>query len=351
MELNSNSRVAFVCKGGPENGPFSALACRILSERLNKEGIKVSAIYASSGSIPTALLGCTGDFSKLCDVWANLTPEDIVGKMNKAKTTMRLLWGESILLNNPLRNLIRKNWDLEKIFSDEALPIKFPAVDLCGSEYVIFSNKNPKHKKWFSEGVLGSMGLVPFLPPQRIFNPEEAGLTYKGQKKENGLLLIDGGFMGNILLEEAIRDQFDVVFLIDIHGLKSTETDFNVNKSYHWAKLLRSGFHILSNTNDVRQFQLADRINEEIRIKKELIKVASQMPPEYAKYLDAVICRMDEDRLRLWDKNETQIYTVSNEEQSTLFNFASFKKHKETLQFLSAGYEAANRTLKEIGLD
>lgn len=347
-------RGVLVCKGGPENGPFSAMAARILTEELPAKGIDIVAIYACSGSTPTALLGCIGDYPKLCDIWANLTPEQVVGKKSKIRTTVRAIRGESILPNDALRDLIKKSWDLEKIFSQvpnfpEALPIKFPAVDISNGEYIIFSNKDQGHKKWFLEGVLGSMGVVPFLPPQRVFNPEEAGLIERSKAKHNGLLLIDGGFMGNMLLEEAMRDNFDIIFLIDIHGFKLVESRFDVTRKHHWGKLTRYGFHVITTTNDLRQFQMADRINEEIRIKNELLELAIQLSGESAQVLRGIIDRMNEGRLRLGDKTETKIYIVSNEKYATLFNFSDFTQHKETVRLLTAGYEAAYKRLEEIG--
>lgn len=359
QKLGRKLRAAFVLRGGPENGPFSAMVGRILSEELSNTDIDVKAIYASSGSVPTAILGCTGDWAKLCDIWANLNPEKIVGEVSKLKTMLRMVKSdlayavegepiyESFLDNTALRSLIAQNWDLKKIGSPEALDIKFPAVDLCSNEYITFSNRVSGHLKWFMEGVLGSMGLVPFLPPQRVFNPEEAGLIEKGKAKNNSLLLVDGGFMGNMLLEEAMRDWFDVIFLIDVHGLKITESNFDINKKYHWTKLLRTSFHALSSTNDLRQYQMDERINEEIRIKGRLEEFLKTLPVESASGLADIIKQMDDGRLRLGDKKETHIFLISNEVHSTLFNFANFTKHKETVQLLNAGYDAAYRFLEE----
>src|SRR3989338_2609816 len=348
IPLDPDARIVLVCRGGPENGPFSAMAARILFEKLNLYGFKVSAIYASSGSTPTALLGCTGELSKLCNIWANIKPEDIVGKVRKGRAIYRILRRESILTSKFLGDLIRRSWNLDRIFSSSALPIKFPAVDILSNEYIIFSNKNPGHKKWFDKGVLGSMGLVPFLPPQMVFDPEAAGLIESGKSILNALLLIDGGFKGNMLLEEAMRDQFDVIFLIDVHDLRPTSTDLSTR--YHWTSLLRTGLHILSNTNDVRQFQMADRINEEIRIKNELLKLIEQLPDYHAPILRSIISRMDEGRLRLGDKKEARIIIVSNPRYSTLFNFAKFTE-EEVITLLSAGEEASNKVLERLGLD
>ncbi len=380
--LSPKSRVALVCRGGPENGPFSATVARVIYETLGKYNINLSAIYASSGSTPTALLGCTGDFPTLCDTWENLTPLEVVGKTSKPKTILRVISKESILTSYALGDLIRRKWNLSKIFSTKAIDIKFPAVDFLSTEYIIFWNKNPKHQKWFDKGVLGSMGLVPFLQPQIIYDPEESELIEAGKariisNREEGiskailkgragpckaLLLIDGGYKGNMLLEEAMRDYFDFIFLIDIHGLKPTETDIEMR--YHWTNLVRGGLHILSNANDVRQYQITDRINEEIRIKKEdeeileeLFEITKRMPKECGQMIQPVIdrlsgniTRMNEGRLRLGDKNETRICLVSNEKYSTLFNFAKFDK-KEVSELMNAGREAAKITLAELGFN
>ena len=345
--FDKNARIALVCKGGPENGPYSSLAARTITEILEKNGSKISGIYACSGSTPTALLGCVGEYPKLCDTWANLKPIDVVGKVHKIRTVMRILRKESVFESHALGELLRKNWDLDKIFSSEALPIKFPAVDIYSSEYVIFSNKNEKHKKWFLEGVLGSMALVPFLQPQTILDPVESELIEPERVVGNKLLLVDGGFMGNLLVEEAMRDGYDLIFLIDIHGLNPSK--MGLDEKYHWTNLTRSSLHVLTNTNDVRQYQMTDRINEEIRIKDELKALLELLPQEHAPILRATINRMNSGRLRLGDKNETQIVVVSNKKHASLFNFAKFTR-KDVLKLMNAGYDASVTALDRLGL-
>lgn len=356
-------RIAIVCRGGPENGPFSAMAARVITEVLARYGLKVSAIYTCSGSAATSLMGCIGEYKKLCDIWVNVTPEKITGKTRKAEVIYRIISRESFFKSAALRELIVKNWDLDRIFSSEAILAKFPAVDALTAEYIIFSNKNPKHKKWFDKGVLGSKALIPFLPPQIIENPEDAELIEAGKSKTidqtarlvkprrkpfKAMLLIDGGYKGNMLLEEAQRDGFNVIFLIDLHGLKPTETDLGMK--LHWSSLIRIGQHILSNTNDNRQFQISDRINEEIVIKEKLIELTWKLQLEQADELRAIVSQMDEGRLRLGDKTKTQIYMVSNEEYSTLFNFAKFDR-QEVLDLMTYGREAAIKTLQKLGFD
>lgn len=347
MELNPNSRIAFVCPGGPENGPFSAAAASVIYEALVKRGLKLSGIYVCSGSVSTALLGCTGEFNKLCTLWANITPEDIVGKINKAMTAYRTIRKESLFRSDALGNFISQNWDLDAIFSSEAVPIKIPALDLLTGELILFSNKNPKHRPWFLEGVLGSKALIPFLNPQFVYDPESAELIGQGKSRQNALLLVDGGYKANMLLEEAVRDRFDLIFLIDIHGLVPTETD--LNEKYFWPNLSRSAVHSLSSTNSMRQFQMVDRINEEIAVKKEIEKLRDMVIPEQRMLVQEIIDRMNNGRLRLGDKDNADIQMVSNQDKSTLFNFVKFQQ-QDVINLLEAGVEAGQEVLKSIGL-
>lgn len=345
MELNSNSRIAFVCRGGPENGPFSAAAAAIIYEELVRHGLKLSGIYVCSGSAATALLGCTGEFDRLCTLWANITPQDIVGKVWKIQTMYRAIRKESLFRSDALGKFIRKNWDLDAIFSPDAVPIKIPALDLLTKELILFSNKNQKHKHWFLEGVLGSKALVPFLNPQFIYDPENAELIERGKSKNGTLLLIDGGYNANMLLEQAVRDQFDLIFLIDIHGLIPTE--MNVLEYYFWPPLLRAAIHGLSCTNDMRQFQLVDRINEEIAIKHELERICKSLSREQREDLQTAIDRMNNGRLKLGDKDRAEILIVSNQDKSSLFNFVKFEQ-QDVIKLLNAGIEAGQEALKSI---
>lgn len=366
-KFGPNPEIALVPRGGPENGPNSAMAARIIYEVLALYGLKVSAIYPSSGAIPTALLGCTGDFAKLCDNWANITPEKIVGKVGMLRTGYRAIMRDSLLSSKFLRKLIQENWDLEKLCSSEAMTVKFQAVDVFSRESVTFSNKDPRHKPHLLTGVLGAMCPVPFLEPQVIHDPKGTGLIDDDKIKNNALLLVDGGYKSNMMLEMAMRDGFDVIFVIDVHGLKPTINKFtldDLHSKFAWAKLLRNCFHILTNANDVKQFQLTDRANEEIvirdeeiEIREELLKFADRLPSGYLAELntiielqDAVIDRMNNGRLRLGDKKEAEIIMVSNEEYSTLFNFAKFEP-KEPTDLMTAGWLAAVETLQSLGFD
>lgn len=355
-------RIAFVPRGGPENGPFSAMAARILDEVLTEYGHKISGIYPSSGATPTAILGCTGDYPKLCDNWYNMTPEKIVGKVGKLRTAYRAIMRESLLPSKFLKKLIHENWDEEKFCSPEAIAVKFQAVDIFSRELITFSNKDSRHKPHLLTGIMGAMAIIPFLEPTVIYNPQGSGLIDDDKIKNNALLLVDGGYRSNMMLEVAMRDGFDVIFVIDVHGLKPTVNTFSLKELHSifaWAKLLRNCFHLLSNANDDKQFQLASRVNEEIAVRDELVDILgfleqfSDDSPALTVTIGRIrniIGRMNDDRLRLGDKNQAEIIMVANEEYSTLFNFAKFKQ-QEPRDLLNAGWLAAVKTLDSAGFD
>ena len=197
------------------------------------------------------------------------------------------------------------------------------------------------------------MGLVPFLQPQVILNPHGSGLMDDDKIKNNTLLLVDAGYKDNMMLEEAMRDGFDVIFLLDVHGLKPTLNKFilkDLHGKFAWAKLLRNCFHVLTNANSVKSFRLTDRANEEIVIRDEMVDLAKQLPDMHAQALYKIIHRMNTGRLRLGDKKKAQIYMVANEAYSTLFNFANFKT-EEPRELMTAGWMAAVEVLESLGFD
>ncbi len=365
-KFGPDPKIAIVCRGGPENGPFSAMAARIITEVLGQYNLKVTGVYSCSGSVSTSLLGCTGDYAKLCNIWLNITPKKIIGKVGLPRTLYRVMRRkESFFTSDALRHELEKNLDMAKFTSPEAILAKFPAVDALASKQVIFSNKNPKHIPWVLECALGSMALIPFLPPQVVREPEDSMLIEKGEsrtieadsrikimpveeKPYKAALLIDGGYMGNMLLEEAQRDGFNVIFLVDIHGLVPTDTDLTMKRN--WPNLTRIAQHILSNINDKRQYQHSERINEEIAIKERLIELTKKLEPSQAEEAEAIIEQMNWGRLRLVDKEKTQIYTISDPERSILFNFTNFKPD-EVVDLMTIAWNAAIKTLQELGLD
>ncbi len=332
--INHQSRIALVCRSGPENGPFSAAAASVINRELLRHGLKLQGIYVCSGSVPTALLGCTGELNKLCGLWEKITPEDIVGNHYKLTTMLRAVSRESMFRSDALRHFIEKAWDLDGIFSSSAIMIQIPALDLLSNELIIFTNKNPKHKRWFMEGVLGSKALIPFLNGQFAYDPEEYELIEPGKAVKNCLFLVDGGYKASLLLEQAVRDGFDQIFVIDIHGLVPEVID--PDKKYFWPNILQSSVHSLACTNDARQMQIVDRINEEITLKKQLQDVCATLPETQQTQLREILARMDYGRLRLYDKDETTVHMVSNPEKACLFNFVSFES-KDVPKLLRAG--------------
>jgi len=356
VELTKNSRIAVVCRGGPENGPFSAQALCTLQQGFAKHGLRVSGIYAVSGSSPTALLGCIREEERLCDVWFNLKPKDIIGDgcRKKGRVLIKLYRYGYALSNRFLIDLLYRHADkdcLDRIFSPEAILAKVAAVDYLTTEQVVFSNKVPEHRKLFVLGVVASMGLIPWFPPVTIDGPVASNLIKKTSLDFNSVLLVDGGYRGGLLLEEAIRESvgYDLILVVDIHGLKVRE--IGLREGYNAASRVERAINIISNTNDLLELSLVERINEGIEIKAMLEKLfaRAEITGPLADEISLLIKRMDEGRLRLGDKHAAKIEIVSNPESYHPFDFTKFTQ-AEVACLMRAGHNAALKTLRRIGL-
>lgn len=373
MKLNPNSRIAAVCRPGPENGPFSAQAFKTMRNGLRQNGLDFSAIFAVSGSVPTALLGCTGDEDRLCRVWQNLTPEDVTGIkqqppprgvlgsmrrkiQNIAKITnitRRMMLKGSAFSFDPLRSLFARNCDLDKMYSSNALPFKISAVDYLTTQRIIFSNKVPEHKECVLEGALGSMCLVPWFESPFIPDAKRLKLLERAHEQCDGAFLVDGGYRGGLLIEDAIRDSigFDLIFVIDLHGLQVAPINPNDPVEYNdLPNRIRRISSIMTNTNDCLTMSLVDRINEEIDIKAMLANIKNEVCSDSAGKIELVIKRMNEGRLRLEDKSRATTVSVSSSNKDIPFDFTKFTQI-DLLKLMHAGHQAALATLRSLGLN
>jgi len=366
MRLN----VAVVCRGGPENGPFSAQAFSTIRKGLKQNGSDVAAIFAVSGSVPTALLGCVGEEDRLCKIWQNLTPEDIVGikylpppknrfdgALRKAgnifritNITTRMMLKGNAFSYTTLRNLLTRSCNLDKMFSPEAIPFKITAVDYFTAKRVVFSNRIPEHKECIIEGALGSMCLVPWFPSPTIPEAKRLKLLEEPHAEVDGVFLVDGAYRGGLLLEDAIRDpdEYDLIFVVDLHGLHIGAVDLKeYNDLPHRIQRISS---IMTDTNDSVTMKLVDRINEEVIIEQMLKELKKDLPVGSAEKLEAVIKRMNEGRLRLRDKNEAKIVHIASPRKNLSFDFTKFTS-VDILKLMHAGHMAALKSLHELGMD
>ena len=378
MELKANSKIAVICRGGPPNTFFSAQCVATLRQGLQINGYDFAGIYAVSGSCPTALLGSINEEHKLCNICYRLTPEDIVTdktdlahllRLFKKFETWRTLMPElsniadirmalkairrlkegHIFSNLYLLRLLIKHCgpELDRIFSPDAIPIKIGAVDYLTGQHVIFSNKAPEHKNVILVGALASMGLVPIFPSVTVDDPKSLNLVERTHSKFNSLFLIDGGYRGSLLLEEAIRDPigYDLIFIIDVSGVEYEDLDTNM--PYNLVTRIQRVQSISSATNDRSQLSLVDRIDEEIAVRNGLIQIQKTIhSPEVAGLID----RMNNGRLRLVDKHAPQRIIISHPGQLVAFDFTNFTQ-AESVRLMQYGHIAALRTLRKLGLN
>lgn len=378
MQLKEGAKIAIVPRAGPSNGPYSAQYLATLRQgiQLNKSDAHIAGIYAVSGSGPTALLGCVGEDEKLCDIWLNLTPKDIIGNekeeldhfiqflqgswktrfqrvMNAKERKAYLavihrLKNGHIFSNIHLARLIRKHCGpyLDRIFSSEAAIMKIGAVDYLTGQQVIFSNRIPEHKELIHIGVAASMGIVPLFDSFTIDRPKELKLADRTHPKFDSLLLVDGGYRASLLLEEAIREPtgYDVIVIIDINGLDYRPIEsktFNLVSRIEWVQ------SIASTTNDRLQLSLKERIDEGIAIRDELVSLKKLSGDSYE--TDKLVDRMNHGRLRLFDKHAPEMVMVPGSGRNVHFDFTNFTQ-AEIAQIMRYGHHDALKALKQLGL-
>ena len=377
MELKKGSKIAVVCRGGFENGPFSAQALATLRKGLLLNELNISGIYAVSSSCPTALLGCIGEDDNLCQIWQDLTPEDIVGDLcagsklpprdgfavktkhkiinfsRKAKILNNIRKHGHAFSNAPLLKLIEGHFlpNINRIFSPDAAIMKIGAVDYFTAQKIIFSNRIPEHKDIICAGAIGSMCLIPWFQSPTIDDPLGRKLNGAAYSEFDSLRLMDGAYRAGILLEEAIREPigYDVIFIIDILGLEFEHIDSQTPNDA--SKRIQRSISVLTTTNNQLILSLVDRIDEEILIMNKITELKNIADnPVIADRVEKILERMNNGRLRLFDKHAPKRVIISNPGYAIPFDFTNFGK-VEMAHLMRAGHHAAFKALKRLGLD
>lgn len=337
IQIAKHARIGLVLKGGPVNGPFATGAACEIQIILDRMGLVIQGIYANSASVPDGVMASIGQSKQCCEIWSSLTPTDIVGDdlhhlTGKARAMYNALFGESIFSGLPLRQVLARAVPLDAVFATSAIPVKFMTVDFWSGTPFVFSNKNPDHKDIWILGMDASMALVPFRPAVTVRN----------------MLLFDGGYSDNLMLDEACHDGMDVLLTVDINelGLGPLES-----KNWHrWTNTLPRAFHILVTTNDQRREHGVQRTNEILAIRDHLrmvIETFDSMPEPARASLRRAIERLDTGLLGLHDKHRAKIITIGDRPNSIPFNFADFQPEDVT-HLIECGRRAARRTLADL---
>lgn len=355
-------------RGGPHNGPYAAGFLNTFLPGLSDLGVTVSNLYCNSGTVPGTVKAATGKTQIAYDTWADLTPDDVIVQpkrrwydqfINLFRNGYRVVYGDSIFDGSPLYDLVRRMTPLDEVFSSNAVPVKFPVADYWSGKRLVFNNKNPKHREAWHVGMATSMGLVPFLPvrliPNVIENELLADPLIQTGPNANCAAGFDGGYIGNLMLEQACRDGIDVLFVVDINGLELAPLD---SKSYHhWSLTLQRAFSVLVTTNDHRHLMGLERMNEVLTIRDQLHALMEQtLDDESLMGSDAkilatkvmgVIDRMDHGDLQLHGKHLMKIVKAEDRENSRPFDFSNFTR-QETKHLLDCGTRSAHRILDQI---
>lgn len=369
IKIPKNAKVGIDTRGGPVNGPFAAGVMSVLLPGAQQLGINLTNLYCNSGTVPGTVKAATGKPDVACQKWAEIRPDDIIVKPGSGSWWQKIYWRlftgyrilrrEAIFDSTPLQQLVQQMTPLDDVFSPDCLPVKFPTVDYLTGRKIVFDNKNPKHRSNWHAGECGSMALVPFIGANTIIDVVDQELLDEPYTRSGPLrdmaVAFDGGFVGNLMLETACRDEIELLFVVDINGLDLAPVESRTWS--HWSLTLQRAFSVLVTTNDHRHLMGLLRMNEILAIRDELKRLAEKQldadsrtcgsTKVLAAQMLGIVNRMDWGELSLRDKHTVAIELVEDREHSRPFDFSNFKPG-ETKYLIERGKEAARRLLDRI---
>jgi NTE family protein len=149
------SKVALVLSGGGARGAFQFAAEKYAREVKGYRWDLIAGV--SVGALNGAMLAME-KYGRLEDLWANITADQVyTGKMG-VWSILKLLFGaRSIYGHEPLRELIEREIEVDKIVTD----LRIGTVSLRTGEYVRFTPSDPG----FKEALLASTAIPIIWPP------------------------------------------------------------------------------------------------------------------------------------------------------------------------------------------
>lgn len=231
--------IAWVYSGGGANGAFSVGA----TKELLRKGIKPDIIAGCSQGALDGMMVAQGMEDELDIVWRNINPDMITGKPYKVNvpSVIKAILKKSkgVLSNKPLRKLVEKYADLEKL----KMPFYINAYDWYTHSYKSFLANDLDSNEDYIDLIMASTAMPLVWAP----------VYYKD------MCLFDGGLTRNIPIMDLYdhKDQIDEMIVIScnpIEKFRNGEGDDNLIKI---AKELANAFLfgvIKSNMNDLNKF-------------------------------------------------------------------------------------------------
>lgn len=334
-------------RGGPINGPYAAAAAATIKRIADERGVHIAHVYGNSAGVSAASMLAIGRHWECLDIWSRIEPQDIIDKswFPKVTTMGRVVLAESIYTSTGLDRLIYNNIPIDDLYAADATPLSIMTVDYDTGDPLVFTNTDPAFKPVFSEGILASMALTPFLRLRTIWAGPKGLSVTRRTAEDMCVRLMDGGYRDNVMIECAARDGINTLLIVDINGLRVAPQAPGVYK--HWAGPLQMAFHTLITTNDQRNLYGATRVNEELSIRDDLSRVAHSLPEEHAEKLKSVIAQMDHGRLELAKKHHMRVHLVEDPDYVIPFDFSDFTR-AQTAYLIVAGHRAAQRTMEHL---
>jgi NTE family protein len=206
--LNTDKEFGLVLAGGGTKGAYQIGVWKAIKE-LN---IKITAIVGTSIGAINGALFLQDDMKKTEDIYENISINNIMKinrKINEGKDIFSLLNIKNLAIdyakqkgleNNPLREMIEKNIDIDKIYNSD---IDFGLVTYSTKKRVplrVFKNEIPKEK--MVDYLLAS-SCFPIFKPQKIGDVE----------------YFDGGLYDNVPINLLIEKGYKNIIVADIAGM------------------------------------------------------------------------------------------------------------------------------------
>jgi NTE family protein len=199
--------VALVLSSGGSRG----LAHIGVINELEKHGFHISSVSGSSIGAVIGGLYAMGKIQQYTDWVSSLNKKDVWGLMDFTLTTHGLLKGERVF--DKMKTFI-PDMNIE----DMLIPFAAVATDILHEKEVVFT------KGSFYEAARASIAIP------AVFTPV----------KYTDTILVDGGILNPIPIEQVLRKNGDILVVVNLYGEKKTDIPKETNNNGYLNKLMNT---------------------------------------------------------------------------------------------------------------
>lgn len=245
---------ALVLAGGGSKGAFEVGAIEFL---VRESGLDFDIYLGTSvGALNAGILGQSQNYRELCqqvrilkNLWLGIKGSGSIYHKNPFGV-FSLLFKDSLYNPDGLKNMIKKNIDLKRLFKNPARILKVATVAEETGELLYADNRSITLQKDFSSYILASASIPLFFPAVKI----------------NGKHWYDGGLRDMTPLGEVFRERPDEIVVILTFPINLNLTPvLSLSKRQGALGAILRALEIMSNEISANDLQLANAINQNYR--------------------------------------------------------------------------------------